>query len=168
LKTQVKIVLTVVLVFVVLIIVGAAEMRTEPTSTPKPTSTGDMTPSPTSQSLNQAITITGTSQELSQIGTEKPSLNNIFLEVNITITNNGYNSFVASEMLFSAEVNNVKYQADAGAIRIVNNWSNPTLQNKETYGGTLVFQIPKNSNTVTYSYNDFVDTYNINWNIQPL
>ncbi len=85
----------------------------------------------------------------------------VFLEVNMTITNNGYDSFNINPFYFSAATNNVKYSYDSGTFSL-HKWDTFYILNGETFVGTILFQVPASSSSFTLGY-DQSSNFNIVW-----
>jgi len=98
-----------------------------------------------------------------------PQSGYVFAIVNITITNNGYDSFDTNPVYFSATANNVAYYYDIETFAL-NNWSTVNVLNGGSFSGALVFQIPSGSSISSMDYamldSATLQTYNIIWNGQ--
>ncbi len=94
---------------------------------------------------------------------EQPDSGKVFLEVNMTIKNNGYDSFSTNPFYFYAIADNVKYDYD-GITYSVDNWDTVDVLNGGTFNGVLIFQIPSTAKSVTIGYESWswLD-YNIIW-----
>ena len=123
------------------------------------------TPTPTPQpSKNIAISYSTEKVPyiVGQFGVDYPNSDKLFLEVNMTIKNNGYDSFSTNPLWFSVVVENVKYGVDSETY-IVNNWDTVDVLNGGIFKGTLVFQIPSTATSFTLGYEGFLVNYNIIW-----
>lgn len=86
----------------------------------------------------------------------------IFLIVNMTIKNNGYDSFSTSPYNFFVVFNNIEYDHD---ILGSSSWDSVNVLDGGTYNGVIKFQIPETATaeTVTLGYERPLFTYNIIW-----
>lgn len=87
----------------------------------------------------------------------RPDSGKVFLEVNMTIKNNGYDSFSTSPFYFYAIADNVKYDYDWRS-----DLETVDVLNGGTFKGTLVFQIPSTAESITIGYESW-SSYNIVW-----
>jgi len=94
---------------------------------------------------------------------EQPDLDKVFLEVNITISNNGYDSFSTNPFYFYAIADNIKYNHDFNTYNL-NMWETVDVLDGGTFHGTLVFQIPESASSFTLGYEVYFITYDIVWN----
>ena len=86
----------------------------------------------------------------------------VFLVVNLTIRNNGYEEFSTNPYYFDAVADGVRYGFDNRTWNFAN-WEPLELTIGETYSGTLVFQIPATTQSVTVDYVRENHKYTINW-----
>jgi len=87
---------------------------------------------------------------------------NVFLVVNLTIKNNGYEEFSTNPYYFDAVADGVRYGFDNRTWNVAN-WEPIELIIGETYSGTLIFQIPATAQSVTVDYMREYHEYTINW-----
>lgn len=100
-------------------------------------------------------------------GYDTPKSGYTYVIVNISITNNGYESFDTNATYFVAIANGVSYNYDPETSLIY--WSAGTVDNTGNYFGSLVFQIPAGATIHSMSYNGTTSAfqkYNIVWNGQ--
>lgn len=162
----------------VLVIVGAIASlfnnqpqnnNTNPIVTATPTATASPTPSPTPQpSKNIAIsysyqTVQSIADQSGYI-TATPDSGKVFLEVTMTITNNGYDaSFSTNPLYFSVISNSVKYSSDFATFTL-NKWDTVDLLNAGSYTGTMVFQVPSTASSFTMECQQLsLTNFNIIW-----
>jgi len=136
--------------------------------TPSPTPTPTPTPSPTPfQNIDISYTMStkpyvvwygysGTPYE------EYPDAGKVWLEVNMTISNTGYESFYTNPNYFYVIADGIKYTYDS-IIYTLDCWDNVDILDGGTYSGTLMFQIPTSANSVSVGYERSYVTYNITW-----
>jgi hypothetical protein len=134
-----------------------------PTITPRPI----VTPTPTNKSVTISYTMetkqsfvwvdpSGTSQ------VQQADSGKVFLEVGMTIKNNGYDRFDTNPFYFKAFADNVKYTVDIYTY-YQHKWDIVIILNGETFGGTLLFQIPESASSYAVSYEAVLSNYNIIW-----
>jgi hypothetical protein len=95
----------------------------------------------------------------------------VYLVMNMTITNNGYNSFNTDPSYFFVVAGNTNYAFDASgtydrAAMGDSLWRTVDIPNGGTYAGTLVFQIPFNSIVSSFGYSGYYNqsqSFNIVW-----
>jgi len=136
--------------------------------TPNPTSTPTPTPTPTQISTNQEIIITYSSITVTQL-LFTPTPGNIYLVVNITVENDGYNSFDLGSygevyaMDFYIVANGVRHDVEAFETGHLQNYLQPIkVPNGGEASGNLVFQVPTQTTTFSLEYGGS-GTYNIQW-----
>ena len=114
---------------------------------------------------NIAINYTVYNADVTQISNELPQSGCVFVIVNVTITNNGYDSFSTNPTFFVA-VNNLDGGYDIDQDGTLNYWQAVTLSNGGTYSGALVFQLPEGANEIkSLSWVGLPgQNYNIVWN----
>lgn len=89
----------------------------------------------------------------------------VFLVVNMTIHNDGYDIFNTGLGYFYVTANNTKFNFDSATYE-VNNWATVDIPNGGTFVGTIVFQIPNGSIISNLGYNGYYNqsqSYNIIW-----
>jgi hypothetical protein len=134
-----------------------------PTITPSPM----VTSSPTNKSVTISYTMV-TKQSfvwIDPIGTsqvQQADSGKVFLELDMTIENNGYDRFDTNPYYFKAFADNVKYTVDIYTF-YQNKWAKVFVLNGETFGGTLLFQIPESASSYAVSYEAVLSNYNIIW-----
>lgn len=99
---------------------------------------------------------------------DSPNSGYTYAIVNLTITNNGYDSFDTDPLYFSATTNNIGYNIDFDTYTL-KNWNTESILNGGSFSGALVFQIPVGTTIQSMSYSGFTSTYqnyNIVWNGQ--
>jgi hypothetical protein len=137
-----------------------------PTSTPIVTATPTATPTPT-KSVAISYTMV-TKQSFVWMGfsgtsyVQQADSGKVFLEVNMTIKNNGYDSFNTNPYYFNAVADNIKYSVD-GYTYYVDNWDTVDVLNGGTFRGTLLFQIPESARSYVVGYEAFLTNYNLIW-----
>lgn len=134
----------------------------KPTIKPTPTSTPTHAPTPT-PSINIAISYSNETVQsiVEPLGVDYPKSGKVFLVVNMTIRNNGYDRFSANTFYFHVIVDKVNYNVDRETY-VVNNWNTTDVLNGGIFKGTLVFQIPANATSFTLGYG-LLANYNIVW-----
>lgn len=171
--TKNLIVVFVVLAFLVLIIVISSTFANQPNNSPNPTV--PITPTattPVTPSKNIAISYTITTMQSfpynigSYSYTQEADAGKIFVKVSMTIKNNGYSTFNTNPSNFALTTNNVKYTYDANTYSL-NQWETVDVLNDGTYTGTLLYQVPSDSSSITMScteidYSTFTN-YNVIW-----
>jgi hypothetical protein len=122
------------------------------------------------QSSSASIAINYSTTQVQQIWNgfsyDTPSSGNTWLIVNVTITNNGYDSFDTNPTWFHVVAKNIAYNYDPETFT-VNNWSTVSVLSGGTYSGALVFQVPVGSTISAMKYTGFYgafQSYNIIWN----
>lgn len=85
----------------------------------------------------------------------------VFLEVNMTIKNNGYESFKASVDQFYAVADDVWYSVFP-LTSVFSGWTTIEIPNGGTFTGALLFEVPEHSDV---SGVEFADLENQNYNI---
>ena len=173
------VIVTVVLASATVLYVLTNQKQSTSTTTPQPTisptpqpstiPTPSPSPSPSpSPEPTRRITISHSMVRKQSIVSEsygsyviQPDSGKVFLEVNMTINNNGYDSFSTNPFDFYAVADNVKYD-----YYIAGNWDMVDILDGGTFKGTLVFQIPESTSSFTLGYDGYVDfltKYNIVW-----
>ncbi len=165
-KIYVKVIIGIIVFFVFLVIVGAIvslpinqqqNTNTSPSTTP--------TPQPSSSpSIAISYSIETEQYIVNQYGyTSFPDSGKVFLEVNMTIRNNGYSTnFNTNPNYFNLVANNIKYSYDVATFSL-NKWDTVDVLNNGTYNGVLVFQVPQAATSFTVGYDAFYPTFNIVW-----
>jgi hypothetical protein len=134
-----------------------------PTIKPSPM----VTPTPTNKSVTISYTMV-TKQSfvwIDSIGTsqvQQADSGKVFLEVDMTIKNNGYDRFDTNPYYFKAFADDVKYTVDIYTY-YQHKWDIAIVLNGETFGGTLLFQIPESASSYAVSYEAVLSNYNIIW-----
>jgi len=129
-----------------------------PTSTASPSPIVTNTPTPFATS-GPTIKIYYTAQNPEKIYfTEKyydtPSPGYVYLMVNMTIENHGYDTCDTSPAWFSVVTGNYgRYNVDIMLTSYVGNWSTVDIPNGYTFSGALVFQIPSSASVPSIEYN---------------
>ena len=137
------------------------------TPTPKPTPTPTPTPTPAPAQTIKISYIKSLKQSIVYVFagypyTEYPNEGKVFLEVNMTISNLGYESFNTNPYYFYVIADNIKYSYD-GIIYTLECWDTVDIMNGGVYNGTLIFQIPTSASSVSIGYERSFVTYNISW-----
>lgn len=139
------------------------------TTNPSPSNPSAVTPSPTPTG-NIAISYSGlTKQSITWEGSsgysydEKPNSGRVFLEVTMTVKNNGYVSFNTNPNYFYVTVDQIKYSYDASTF-LLDKWETVDVLDGGTFTGTLVFQIPSTATSFGIGY-DAWSYYNIVWTL---
>jgi hypothetical protein len=90
----------------------------------------------------------------------------VYVEVNMTITNNGYSdSFSTYPLYFSLVANNIQYTFAAPTYGL-NEWNTDMIPNGGTFNGILVFEVPSTASSFTMSGQEYTTTstsFNIIW-----
>jgi hypothetical protein len=94
-------------------------------------------------------------------GEDKPDTGKIFIEVNMTIKNNGYDKFSTNTFYFYVIADNVKFSCDSETYSI-GNWDGVDVLDGGIFKGTMLFQIPEAAKSTTIGYESWID-YNIEW-----
>jgi|GEM_PF-4570542 len=97
--------------------------------------------------------------------TIQPDSGKVFLVVNMTIKNEGYDKFSVNPFYFNAIVNNIQYGYDSNSYYLVNYLESVDVLNNGTLTGSLAFQIPvsDSSSLLNLTYNAPFVSYNIIW-----
>jgi hypothetical protein len=117
--------------------------------------------------VTQKITITYSSMTTTQIGTgyfpDKPDPGNVFLVLDMTIKNQGYDSFSTNQFYFSVIVDNVEYDT-AFVTELDNELKLVDVLDGGTVRGKLAFEVPNKVTTLGFEvvYGAWND-YNIEW-----
>ena len=140
-----------------------------PTTTPKPTANPTITPHPTIASTptpsNVAIwwTYQTASYVVDKYTIAMPNSGNMFVLVNMTITNNGYSDgFSTNPSYFSLISNNVQYSIDSETYSL-GSWVTVNVLTRGTYSGTIVFQVPLTASSFEMNYKRQFTNFNIIW-----
>ncbi len=139
--------------------------QAQPTPAPIiiPTPAPALSPTPPSSTATITIQQKGVtySSLLDKYGlTDTPDPGNVWLVINMTITNKGYTSFNTNPNYFTITINNIKYSYD-GETFSYGNWNTVDILNGGSYTGSLVFQVPNTTTTYTLNYERYGETYNI-------
>ena len=92
----------------------------------------------------------------------EPDPGYVFLRVDITIKNNGYEEFYPGASNFYLSVDNIKYSYCTRAAVSSFNWIPITLLDGGQWSGTLVFEIPPEASSIVLFY-DGIQDCKINW-----
>jgi hypothetical protein len=96
----------------------------------------------------------------------KPAAGNVFVEVKLTIKNNGYGSetrdFNTNPNYFNLVANKITYSYDTETFA-VDNWDTLDVLNGKTYSGVLEFQVPQSATSFTLGVNEYLQPFNIIW-----
>ncbi len=132
-----------------------------PTSTPKPTAT--LQPSKNIAISYSYQTVQSIVDQSGYI-TATPDSGKVFLEVTMSITNNGYDtSFSTNPLYFSVISDSVKYNSDFATFTL-NKWDTVDLLNGGSYTGTMVFQVPSTASSFTMDCQQLsLTNFNIIW-----
>lgn len=175
-KSYLKVLIAIVVIFVLLIVAGGiASLYVKTAKTTSPTATSQPTPTPYVASTStqptaptNEISVTYSGEKL--LGTSVTSI-----ALNITITNNGYDSFDTTYAYnsFYVIVNNIEYSPIYEATPAYDsNWNYVTLLNGESsYCGFIIFpNIPNPVNQFTMGYNQSSTTqqYNVVFSQQEI
>ena len=125
---------------------------------PAPDSTPDSTPA------TQQIIITYSSTTMTQIGfATQPSAGHVYLVLDMTIENQGYDSFNLNIFYFAVVVDNVRHGI-AIAVELDNELKSTALLNGDTVQGKLAFEIPQEASTADFRVvYQALAHYNIEW-----
>lgn len=100
-----------------------------------------------------------------------PNSGNVYVEVNMTITNNGYSdSFSTNPLYFNLVTNNIQYTYDTATFSLAE-WNTISILNGGTYSGIMVFQVPSTASSFTMSGQEYTTTFskfNIIWTQQTV
>lgn len=122
-------------------------------------------PAPTPATRKVVITFSSTT--MTQIGTgilaDKPEAGHVYLVLDLSIENQGYDSFSASPFYFYLVINNVKYST-ALVFNLENELMSVDVLDGGRVTGKLAFEVPLEAVTRGYqiTYEGF-ETYNIEW-----
>jgi uncharacterized repeat protein (TIGR02543 family) len=113
------------------------------------------------------IIITYSSMTTTQIGTgffpDEPESGNVFLVLDMTINNQGYDSFNTNQFYFSVIVDNVEYST-AFVVHLDNKLESVDILDGGTVQGKLAFEVPEKVNILGFEVvYDAWDWYNIEW-----
>lgn len=86
-----------------------------------------------------------------------------FLILNITIDNNGYDSFETNPWWFHVIVENIEYDFDYHLV-LLEDWETVDVLDGESFQGTLMFQIPESASSFSLVYESAFSEYDIVWN----
>jgi hypothetical protein len=97
--------------------------------------------------------------------TAQPDSGKIFLVVNMTIKNNGYDKFSVNPFYFHVIVNNIKYNYDSNTYYLADKLGSVDILNGGKLSGSLVFQIPSSDSSLPFNltYDVPFVSYNIIW-----
>jgi hypothetical protein len=133
--------------------VATASPASTGTSSPNPTSTtipATTTPTPI---LGSSIVITYSINKVQKLYNgvtfDVPQQGYVFAQMDVTINNNGYDSFSTNLSWFKAVANKIEYNPD---LIDTNNWNNIDLLDNGTFSGTFVFQIPTGATITALNY----------------
>jgi len=169
-KIITKVIIGVVAFFVFLVIVGAIvsmptnqqNTNTSPTDNTSPSPNATATPLP-STNIAISYSVEQVQYIANEYGATFPDPGKVFLEVNVTIRNNGYSaSFNTNPYYFNLVADNIKYSYDVATFSL-NKWDTVDVLNNGTYNGILVFQVPQSVTSSTLGYEAFYPTFNIIW-----
>ncbi len=159
--------LAVIWASVILFPVHPASEVTPPSNNNQPSTHPGEQPTPTPSSPPSVATITiqyegVTSNSLvDKYGlTDTPDAGNVWLVINMTINNKGYEEFSANPFYFSVVINNIEYSYDLETYSY-GNWNTINILDGGSYTGTLVFQVPSSATSFTLQYERFGETYHI-------
>ena len=141
-----------------------------PTSAPTPTPTSAPTPTPTSMptpTSSKLITVTYSSSIASHIdgtyGAVYPErAGDVFLIVNMSIHNQGYDSFSVGPGYFSVIVNSIEYDESAYTYSLDNYLQSVGVLGGGLMTGSIAYEIPEGATTFLIQYGGY-GTYNIQW-----
>lgn len=117
-----------------------------------------------SSSLKNSVTVSAGGQT----ATMEPSAGDIFLQVDMTIKNNGYDKFNTNPLYFELVVNNVAYTLNYNSFIIDNRLQIVNVLNGGSTSGSLLFEIPQSESSASFSmdyggYCDSSEKCNIIW-----
>jgi Domain of unknown function (DUF4352) len=119
----------------------------------------------TASTSKSVVTILYTATAVSQIGTgdfaDTPKSGDEYLIFDMTIENQGYDSFSVNPFYFSLIANNVKY-SNAFVSNLDNELNSVDVLNNGKIEGQLAFEVPATTGNFSLEYDGF-ETYNINW-----
>ena len=123
-----------------------------------PPSTPDTTPT------TPQIIITYSSTTMTQIGfATQPSSGHVYLVLDMTIENQGYDSFNLNPFYFAVVVDNVRHGI-AIAVELDNGLKAAAMLNGDTVQGKLAFEIPQEASTTDFRVvYQALAHYNIEW-----
>jgi len=87
---------------------------------------------------------------------------NMFLEVNVTIKNNGYSSFNTMPQNFYLIADQFKRHVDVTTFYL-GKWKTVELLDGETFNGILIFQVSQSATRFTLIYENPSAVYDIVW-----
>ena len=123
-------------------------------------------PAPTTTADTRKVIITFSPTLLTQIGTgyypEKPDKGNIFLVLDMTIENKGYEEFNTNPNYFYVVINNIKYDYSWASSGLDNRLPTIDLLNNGKVSGQLAFEVPTGSANFTPLYEAW-SKYNVQW-----
>jgi len=149
-------------VLLVSIMIGAVAFSANNPSTPSATSKNPGT------SQNKAVTISYTALNLGDAAQWDPNIapGSSFLVVNMTIHNQGYDTFNVNPLYFKAIVDNVAYPYSMYSYKLGDEGYTylgvSSVLNTGTAHGALAFEVPQGYSQVSMQYQGF-STYSINW-----
>jgi len=166
-RTRLKVSIGVLVgIFMFIVIVSAiVSMPSNQQNTDTTGSTDNASPSP---NASPNITIAYSVEKEQYVITSHydvilPDSDKVFLEVNVTIRNNGYSdSFNTNPYYFNLVADNIKYSNNYDTLR-AGKWNTVDVLNDGTYNGILVFQVPESTTSFTLGYEAFYPTFNIIW-----
>ncbi|UCC57593.1 MAG: DUF4352 domain-containing protein [Candidatus Bathyarchaeum sp.] len=86
-----------------------------------------------------------------------------FLILDMTIDNNGYESFSTNQYWFHVIVEDIEYDFDYHSV-LLEDWMTVDVLDGETFQGILMFQIPESASSFTLVYESAFSEYKIVWN----
>jgi hypothetical protein len=86
----------------------------------------------------------------------------IFVEISLTVKNNGYDSFNTNPYYFYLIADGVKYDVDSN-IYLLDNWDTVDIMNGGKTQGSILFQVPSSAKTFALGYDALFKSYNIVW-----
>lgn len=86
----------------------------------------------------------------------------VFLVLNLTIRNHGYEEFSTNPYYFDLIADSVQYGFH-NCTWSIDNWDLLSMRNGETFNGTLIFQVPENTQSIKMDYTREHHEYLVVW-----
>jgi hypothetical protein len=154
-----KVVVIGIILLVIIIAVAASAAN-------RPSTSSGTSPNP-GTSQNKAVTITHSPRNLNGIGAySTPASGKVYLVVNMTIQNRGYDKFEVNPFYFKVVVDSVAYSYSIASSALGDEGYTylgvASVLDGGKISGALAFEVPKGYSLYSMQYNGF-STYTINW-----
>ncbi len=171
-RALLKIAIGVIAVLSIVLIIGSLqnlsdfqqEKDASPSTTVKPPSVPDASQGPNLAISYSIESVNSIPSHYDYFAT--PDSGNVFLKATVTIKNNGYDDPFSTNQLYFHVIadDDIKYNVDLMGDSALDEWQIVDVMDGGTYKGTMVFQVPATTTSVTMSYEPISLTdYNIIW-----